>query len=493
MDFRTGSLATGCVLLGLTLLLACVPSDHSTGSATLAAAGGDPSTALPTAVRACPGDGARDIGDIDGDGIPDPVVETYGANGGGPAYLDIHNSTAAQQVIGGADVGMQGVASLGGVTLVVDVNRDGCADVLTFGNDAMYAIPGSVEGLVPAAVKRLGPPEGEGNWGSSMAVLKDLRLLVVGAPEATASPHRGGAVYLYPLADDGTPGKPTVLHQDSPGVPGNSEKGDWFGEYLAADGNLLAIGAAGETNSGRRGSGAVTLLKFTGVGRAFNAVRWTQDSPGFETRAETWDAFGSRLAVRGNYVAMGVPNEAIGRADGAGIVHVVELAGGAGLKVKKVHNFHQGSAGIPDENETNDHWGAALALGANIGCTPMTVVIGAHGEKLGKSPSGSVTLVGLGKRCASRWLPDVTFGVPFRYFGRQIVTLSSSAGASAPDVVLVGDAFSRAIGDVVLETGNVIAVRTVGEGKWMADPVLPRDGYHAYSNYGQGLGVTGHG
>ena len=288
-------------------------------------------------------------------------------------------------------------------------------------------------------------------------------------------------------------GAPAILHQDSPGVPGDSESGDQFGWTLASDGNLLAVGAPGETTNGRRWSGAVTLLKFTGVGLAFNALRLTQDSAGFETRAEAHDELGGHLAVRGNFVAMGVPDEDLGSARATGIVHVVEVTAAVKPTVKRVYNLHQNSAGIPGVNETNDRWGSAVALAANIGCTPLSVVIGAPGDKLGRTPSGAVTVVGLGTRCAARWLPLATFGVAFRYFGRQIVTLSSAAGGPAPDVVLVGDAFSRAIGNDTLETGQVVAVTTVNTSRWTATPVPPRDGYHSGSNYGQRLGLGNHG
>ena len=491
MTPRASIFGTGAVALGLALLLACTPSSAPAATATLTASGGLPAgTALPAATT-CPGESVRDIGDIDGDGVADPVVETYGPAGGGPSYLDVHNSTAAEQLIGGADVGIPGITSLGGTTLVVDVNRDGCSDLVTNGEDGIYLIPGSPAGLVPGAAKRLGYPESNGDWGASFAVLKEPRLLVVGAPASAASPRGGGAVYLYPLTDDGTPGTPAILHQDSAGIPGNSEVGDQFGRTLAADGKLLAIGAPGESDR-KKHSGAVTLLKFTGDGLGFNALRWTQDSSGFETRAEAHDEFGNRLAVRGNYVAMGVPEEDLGRAYAAGIVHVVALSSAVKPKVQKVYNFQQNSSGIPGKNEANDRWGNAVALAVNVGCTPMSVVIGAHGDKVGKTPSGAVTVVGLGKRCATRWLPKATFGLTFRYFGRQIVTLSSATG-TAPDVVLVGDAFSRAIGDDVFETGQVVAITTVGKGKWKAAAVTPRDGYHAFSNYGQGLGLASHG
>jgi hypothetical protein len=477
----------GACLSLVLALVGCTAQNSPVPTAAL----GSPTAPGSPAVRACPGSSARDVGDIDGDGVADPVVATFGTDGGGPSYLDVHNSTAAEQLIGGAQVGV-GAYSLGEATLVVDVTRDGCADVVTLGNDGIYIIPGSVDGLVPRAAKWLADPDEDGGWGTSIAVLKSPRLLAVGAPWATKSPHHGGAVFLYPLADDGTPGEPTVIHQDSPGIPGDSEDLDAFGFEIAADGNLLAIGAPSETENGKQAAGAVTLLKFTGAGLGFSAVRWTQNTAGFAARAEANDQFGSALAVRGNYVAIGVPEEDRGRAMNAGMVHVVTLTADPKPTVAKVETFDQDSPGVPDTSETNDHWGSAVALAANVGCTPMTVVVGASGERLEKVYSGAVTLVGLGAPCADQLLPMATFGVPFRYFGRRIVTLSS-ATATEPDVVLVGDAFSRAIGEDIPETGNVVAVRTVGPRQWTAEPVPPRDGYHSHANYGQSLGVASHG
>lgn len=452
-------------------------------------------TPAAAAARECPGASARDVGDIDGDGVADPVVVTFGPPGGGPSYLDVHNSAAAEQVIGAADVGVTGVASLGYATLVVDVNADGCADVVTLGNGAVFIIPGSPDGLVPTASRRLSSPEVDGGWGASIAILDNPRVLAVGASYSKKSPRQGGAVYLYPLADDGTAGSPTVVHQDTAGVPGKSESIDDFGQELAADGNLLAIAAPFEKNGSKRLSGAVTLLKFTGRGLGFTALRWTQDSPGFATRAETGDMFGSALAVRGNYVAIGAPYEGLGKAKEAGIVHVVKLSSATKPTVSAVYDFHQGSPKIPGRSETNDHWGGAVALAANVGCTPMSVVIGTPGEKVGKPKerSGSVTLVGLGRTCANQWLPSASFGIPFRYFGRRIVTLASAAGGTTPDTVVIGDAFSRALGNDVYETGQVITVKTTGVGRWSAQRLPPRDGYHAYNNYGQALGVANHG
>lgn len=466
--------------LGLVLGVACtdavVPSPAPTVTASV----------TPVA-RTCPGEAARDVGDIDGDGVADPVVSSGG-------YLDAHNSTAAEQVVNGDDLGISGDHWLGYSVLVVDLTRDGCADVVTSSSNGLYLIPGSVDGLVPSAAKRVPIPAGhDDGWASSVAVLKGPRLLAVGAPWSPEAPHDGGAVFLYPLADDGTPGEPTVLHQDSAGIPGDSEHGDTFGAELAADGNLLAIGAPYEDNDGKELSGAVTVLRFTGADLEFTAVRWTQDSPGFAARAEAHDQFGEVLAVRGDYVAIGVPEEDRGRAENAGMVHVVTLTADAKPTPARVDTFDQDSPGVPDSSEPFDRWGSAVALAANVGCTPMTVVVGASGEKLSKVFSGAVTLVGLGAQCADQWLPQATFGVPFRYFGRRIVTLSSSAGGTEPDVVLVGDAFSRAIGEDVRETGNVVAVHTVRPRQWKAEAVPPLHGFLEGGHYGRELGRASHG
>ncbi|MEV7287014.1 FG-GAP-like repeat-containing protein [Streptomyces sp. NPDC093252] len=93
--------------------------------------------------------------------------------------------------------------------------------------------------------------------------------------------------------------RPTVIHQDTPGVPGAGENGDLFGSAVAVgdvngDGLAdVAVGAWGEDNGTARDSGSVTVLfgsraGLTGTG----AKSFTQNTAGVPGANETGDAFG---------------------------------------------------------------------------------------------------------------------------------------------------------------------------------------------------------
>ena len=480
------------VLLALALVLlgGCTPPAPSRTSLPPTSAPGSASAApssSPTSGSTCgSGSAPRIPGDIDGDGVADPVVQSQPA---GPNTLEVHNSAAGTQVITRDDLPFGSARSFFGTPIVADVTGDGCADVLTFATGEIDLIPGSTSGLVPAKATSVAGPRGNDSWGNSMALVSEPRMLAVGVPTSPRSPHDGGAVMLYPIGDGGRFGEPALIHQDTAGIPGDSEAADLFGWELAADGDTLVIGAPGETIGNHRGAGAVTVLRFTGSGLAFNGLRLAQDNPGFDARAEESDGLGGVLSVRGNLVALGVPNESIGGARGTGIVHVVELSTGS-LRVERVHNLQQDSPGIPDTNEYLDHFGGSVAFGSNIGCTAMVVVVGAPGERIVKEKSGSVTLAGLGKDCGDQWLAASSpIGAAFvRYLGRRVVTLPGGPDAGAPDIVLVADNNARPTGE--LETGYVTAVRTLGAGSWKAEPVTPRDGHRAYEHFGQELGLV---
>lgn len=446
----------------------------------------------PASTTTCSADPSKpDIGDVDGDRVADPVVVTYLRDPEFGQVLDVHNSRAPEQIVTEPDLGTTGSASIGDAVLVVDVTRDGCADVVTTGFGGIYLIPGSDAGLVPGRAKRLQRPanlQEEDNWGQTIAILAGPAVLAVGVPGAE-SPHHGGAVLLYPLAADGTPGEPTVIDQDTPGIPENGERNDYFGWSLAADGRVLAIGAIGEEVGGHEHAGAVTVLRFAGPALGFAALRLTRLGLGFPAAHDGFEEFGGVLAVRDNYLAVGVPSAVIGGVQ-AGMVHVFELTGDKTLWVRKVFSLHQNSPGIPGKNETNDHWGGAVAFAANVGCTPMSLVVGATGERFADKKTGSVTLVGIGRACGDQWNPsEGPFNAGFcRLFGARVSVLGTGAAPDAPDVVLVADPFARVDGKS--ETGYVTAVRTLGKGVWAAAAVAPSGGYRESANYGRVLGIT---
>ena len=113
------------------------------------------------------------------------------------------------------------------------------------------------------------------------------------------------------------------------GLPGTAQTGDRLGQTLAAG----LVGAPGDTVSGRRGAGSVTLFHAEGTavvpGRSFN-----QATPGVPGADEAGDQFGSALAFghHARTLLVGIPGEDVGRVRDAGAVQPVTLGSSRTLR-----------------------------------------------------------------------------------------------------------------------------------------------------------------
>jgi hypothetical protein len=110
----------------------------------------------------------------------------------------------------------------------------------------------------------------------------------------------GVAHVLYGSAAGLTATGSQLWSQDSPGVAGQPEGADFFGQALAAadfNGDAqaeLAVGAPGENDS----SGVVHVLLGSAAGlTATGSQLWSQDSPGVAGTAEPRDRFGDTVAA----------------------------------------------------------------------------------------------------------------------------------------------------------------------------------------------------
>ncbi|WP_432194498.1 FG-GAP-like repeat-containing protein [Streptomyces sp. bgisy027] len=117
--------------------------------------------------------------------------------------------------------------------------------------------------------------------------------------------HKGGQITVWYGGPNGPdPAQtPTVVHQDTTGVPGAGESGDSFGAALGVgdiNGDKYAdvvVGAPGEDLGSVRDAGMVTVLFGSASGLTTKGAKgYTQDTSGVPGTAESNDSFG--MSVR---------------------------------------------------------------------------------------------------------------------------------------------------------------------------------------------------
>jgi FG-GAP repeat len=206
--------------------------------------------------------------------------------------------------------------------------------------------------------------------------------------------RRLAAVPIVVLAAAIWPASAAVAHGSTP-VQAPSLRAD-FNNDGAAD---LAVGAPTEGVGAVDAAGAVTVLYgsvggLTGVGSQL----FTQDTPGVGSTAEQSDFFGETLAS-GDFnddgftdLAIGAPNETVGRADGAGAVNVL-FGSAAGLTGTGSQLFTEGNTIGEGISNPFDVFGAALASGDFDADGPDDLAIGVPGAFVGDDRGDGLVVV----------------------------------------------------------------------------------------------------
>jgi hypothetical protein len=197
------------------------------------------------------------------------------------------------------------------------------------------------------------------------------------------------------------------------GVTGTTEAFDIFGSALAGgdfnnDGFAdLSVGVVGGNIGSIADAGMVNVLRgsATGLTGAGSQGFW-QGSGGVNGTTEAGDGLGFSLAA-GDFnndsfvdLAAGVPFEAIGSIDAAGLVNVLHGTGG-GLTGAGSQALRQGSAGVPGTAERGDLFGFAL-VGGDLS-SPSASAASAGSAGPGGSSADSSAAV-------SRFLPTAAAG-----------------------------------------------------------------------------------
>ncbi|MEM1091329.1 MAG: FG-GAP repeat protein [Pseudomonadota bacterium] len=255
-------------------------------------------------------------------------------------------------------------------------------------------------------------PDGEADDSFGYAVAVSGPTLVSGAWQNDSVRANAGAVYVYEQNGNGSAWEFSIKL-----IPDDDDfAGDQFGIAVAIDGDWLLAGAPFDDEAGND-RGAAYVFRRTAVGRA----AWTQSAKLFADDGAFRDFFGSALAISGNLLVVGSPeDDDLGTQSGSAYVFERNPGTEQWLQIAKL------TAG---NGERGDRFGSAVAISGD------TVLVGAaeHNHE-GVNNQGAAFVF---RRTDSGWLEVATLAASD---GDELDQLGFSVAIDG-DLALVGAPF----------------------------------------------------
>jgi len=385
--------------------------------------------------------------DVNGDKLADVVVPEPHATvdgvteagrvvvyyGGGKGLQVITQNTPG--VPGAAEAGDR----FGNATAVTDLNGDGCQELSIAAADedlggtanagGVWFVPGGATGLDLTSTSLItqdssgvpGTAEAGDRFGGAVAgtVASTGGILAVGVPGENGA---SGAVYVK--QHDHV----WAVTQNSPGIPGDAEPGDRYGEVLTALHGVVVVGVPHEDIGAIKDAGIVQYLGPTATSVA-HLRTVTQNSTGVSGTPEAGDRFGASLDTDrmvksdegSELLAIGVPGESLTSADADhGMVHLLIadfLAPEYGYVERHVH---QNTAGVLGVAEATDQFGEQVNIssfrlpGEDFERVALTVVSPheEHDAEQGDAPAIQAFLLDPDLGAADQWVQQGSYGLP---------------------------------------------------------------------------------
>ena len=240
----------------------------------------------------------------------------------------------------------------------------GSSEILLTWDDPSDATITGYEYAFGAEVKQLTAGDAANGDSLGESVALDGDTMVVGAP---ADDSYRGAAYVYAKGSG-------VWTQVAKLTASDAAADDWFGESVAIDGDIIAVGAYRDDDGGS-GSGSVYVFNKPtgGWATASGNVKLTASD------ATAGDEFGRSIAIDDDTVFIGASKDDDGGSNSGSVYVFTKPAGGWASASSDVKLTASDAA-------ANDNFGASAAIDGD------TIVIGANGDDDGGSSSGSVYL-----------------------------------------------------------------------------------------------------
>jgi len=351
----------------------------------------------PAGVTADPGDGAVTVSWTPVPGATSYTVTATPLEGGAPVTV---TTTAPPVEVDGL---VNGATYLVAVTATVDARASRASDPVV----VTPTVPASP--VDPAKLLAADGAEGD-RFGYAIAIDGDT--VVVGAYGDDDKGSDSGSAYVF-VRDGGT------WTQQAKLVPADGAASDWFGWAVAIDGDTVVVGAYGDDDKGTNSGSAYVFVRTGGTwtqqaklvpadgaandyfgyavavdadtivvgahydddkgadsGSAYVFTRtgatWTQQAKLTAAGGAAGDWFGWAVAVDGDTVVVGAPDDARGAKSGSAYVFV--RAGATWTQQAKL---------LAADGAAGDRFGWAVAVDAG------TVVVGAYGDDDKVRDSGS--------------------------------------------------------------------------------------------------------